>query len=255
MNGNAQEIFTRAFWALNNGWSDAFTFRRAALLGEEGAFRAIHGQNVETVLWFLRERGDLILDHEAFLKAVGGIEGAARKMTEGNRRQYRASVDGACLVLMHSVLDTAVLDFCRVCALVAPLDWKPLVEKRTISVGELQGKTFDDVLRLKVDDYLQALEREALPKKVNVLHSICKPKPGYSRIRGYRYDEDELVRIDNIRHEYVHGRGRRQPIEDIEPVLKYMLDTGNNLFGLVNDRYDVKLDPGVIQGDLKQPPS
>ena len=153
---------------------------------------------------------------------------------------------------MHSILDAAVFDFCRVCTVVALHDWKSFVKNRKVAVAEVEGRTFDEILKVKVDDYLGALERESLPKKVDHIYDVCRPEAGYSRIRNYRYDRSELVRIDNLRHDCVHGRLPRQPVPAIEAVLRYMLDTGNNLLGLINDRYDVRVDPSLIQADLQQ---
>jgi len=188
---------------------------------------------------------DVFTDKEKFLAAAGGIEGIAQAMTMREVTAFRASVDAASLVFMHSTLDDAAQNLCRVTALVTPADWRQFVDNRGTELSEIRAKGYEAVADQKVDSLLERLSRELLVKKVDKLFQVCKPDRSYTRV-DYEFNRDRLVELDSKRHDVVHGGGQLAPIPDIEDSVNYLLETGLYLFGLVNHRYGVRMSPDAL---------
>jgi len=83
-------------------------------------------------------------------------------MTEATVRQAQVVVDAASIVLAHSFLDGAAFDYCRVTTLVAPRDWESVLEQRQIKLSEARELGYEQVLKKKLDEFLEQLERESL---------------------------------------------------------------------------------------------
>jgi len=93
------------------------------------------------------------------------------------------------------------------------------------------------------------LERESLLSKIDKLFQICKPPAKFSPIKKYTYDRHRLVKLDELRHEIVHGEGLKSPMIDCENEIIYMKNTANLLMALLNHAYGLKLNPYHIVFD------
>ncbi len=103
----------------------------------------------------------------------------------------------------------------------------------------------------KIDKYLEDLERKSLITKIDQLYKMCKPSGKHSFIRNYKFDQAKIKEIDTLRHEIIHGKGLSAPLPDCTQKIKYLLDTTNNLMGLVNDKYNVRMNPTAWKESLK----
>jgi hypothetical protein len=133
-----------------------------------------------------------------------------------------------------------------VTALVDPDQWQQFVEDQQERLGVLRAKGYDAVARERVGTHVEALSQESLIKKTDRLFQVCRPDRSYSR-KGYAFDRDRLVALDGLRHSIVHREWVRTPIPDITAVIDFMHQTGLFLFGMVNRRYGVKIDPTYLR--------
>jgi hypothetical protein len=161
-----------------------------------------------------------------------------------------ASLDGAVLVFYHSLLDGLVFDCCRVTALHAPRDWEEDLKSARIQLLDAKGKSYDQLLRVRLDERLKTLERESLLIKSDRLHARCNPPSGWSPMNGYAYEREMVKRFDDQRHEIVHGRATGKPLT-LFPVsddnLYYILRTGVYFLGLINFKYGLNIDTEALQ--------
>ena len=79
-------------------------------------------------------------------------------------------------------------------------------------------------------------------KRVDRLFTVCQPPAGFSPVLDYTYDRDELVRLDDLRHDVVHAPGELPAIADLDDAKGFLDHTGMFLIGLVNHRYKVKMN-------------
>ena len=109
-------IYTRLFFALLNAWADTYSFRRIVETGMYNAERQLVGENSRWFSEFLADPANetLFRDKARYLEIVGGPAVVAERLTDAEISAFRGSVDAASLVFMHSALDGAIHDLCRV---------------------------------------------------------------------------------------------------------------------------------------------
>jgi len=157
-----------------------------------------------------------------------------------------ASLEAAVLVFYHSILDASAFDYCRVTTLHAPRDWEQDLRNAQVQLLETQEKSYDQLLQAKLNERLEKLERESLLTKVDRIFARCNPPSGWSPMRGYVFDRDRIKRFDDQRHEIVHGKALGKPLmlfQVSDESLFYVQQTGMYFMGLVNFKYQLRLDP------------
>ena len=160
-----------------------------------------------------------------------------------------ASLDAAALVFYHSLLDAAVFDYFRVTALHAPRDWEQDFKNSQVQLLETKNKSYDELLRAKLDERLERLERESLLVKADRLFARCNSPAGQTTLLGFVFDRERIEQFDEQRHEIVHGKALGKPLT-IFPVtddnLSYIQKTGMYFTVLVTLNYGLRLDPQYL---------
>jgi hypothetical protein len=241
----ACEIFTRTMFA----WNAVHTFRWMGQLGLPHATTQAAWQHEMTSQYFAsaEEYAQVFNVDRQKLAEAGLFKNIAKGMTEQAVATFESASDAASLIFAHSVLDSAVWDWCRVCALAAPEDFEPYVAEKKVALSEVQGATsFAELRDAAINSYLDKLERESLIKKLDLIFSLCRRPPDFIGVEKYRYDRERIVSLDNLRHDYVHrgGLGGRLPRGDDD--LWFLWNTGNFLLPLVNQRYGIRLDLALL---------
>lgn len=251
----AERLFNQVFkrWSSRVGF--ILSFRRATYEGMQGAQKAIEAGNARFVDGLVRDPDydKIFLDKKGFFEAVPP-ERLRHEMTEVTVRQAQIGVDAASIVFAHSVLDAAALDYCRVTALVAPGDWESVIDQRQIKLCDLRGANYEQILSKKLDEFFEQLERESLLKKADYLFARCKPPADWSPMHDYVYDRDRLRKLDDYRHEVIHGTSPPQGIAAAEEEVDYLTRTVLFFLGLVNLRYGLRLDPFYVFTGKELPP-
>jgi hypothetical protein len=121
------------------------------------------------------------------------------------------AAEAACIVFAHSLIDAAVLDYCR-------------------------------VLRKAVDAYMKRLANKSLLAKIDVLQTVCKP--GSTEIRkGYRFDRARIKAIDDLRIAIIHKDSFVERVPATDDDLAYLWETNLYLSQLITHRYGLLLSP------------
>ena len=134
----AHEIFIRT----TSARISVFAFRGMGQLGLPQA------RNQEAQTWEQNFKRGFALAKE--VAALSGqkdgidrfLEDQAKQITEKSVTAFEAALDAASLIFLHSLLDTAAFDWCRVCALACPDDFMPYIAKRQFSLAEVQATSF-----------------------------------------------------------------------------------------------------------------
>jgi hypothetical protein len=241
---NAEKLLNEVVGRFFGRWGFILSFRTTSEKGIEAAVQMIHDQqrafvgSLEHDSYFDK----LFLDKEGFFR-----DNPANKMAdalaEGTIRQAQVAVDAASIVFAHSVVDAAAFDFCRITALVAPRDWEPHLDQRQVTLSAVRESGYSEILERKLDEFFRQLERDSLLKKADYLLAKCKPPDKWSPMDHYAYDRDRLGRLDALRHEIIHGEIPRNGIVNCGVEVDFLMKTCMFFFGLVNYRYDLKVDP------------
>jgi hypothetical protein len=251
----AEILFNQIFkrWTDRQGF--ILSFRRTSFTGMREATKIIEKENALFVDEMKRgpDYDKLFLDKTAFFSAIPS-EKMVEKLTEITISQAQMAADAASIIFAHSFLDGAAFDFCRVTALAAPRDWESLLDQRQIKLSDVRESNYEQILRNKLDEYFEQLERESLLKKIDSLFAKCKPPEQWNPMRNFVFDRERLERLDRYRHDVIHGNGPVQAIPDAEGEVDYLSRMVLFLQGLVNLRYDIRLDPFYVFTGKESPP-
>lgn len=153
-------------------------------------------------------------------------------------------LDAACIVFAHSALDAHLFDCLSAVSAVAPEMWRERLNKRKVSLAEIESDGHQAVYESALADDLARLERESIVVKMNELFARCPGAANAERPHGYEWDLENLRRIDGLRHEIVHG-GRIAVALDkdqVERDFDYLLSTGMFALHIAKHCYGSKLD-------------
>jgi hypothetical protein len=236
-------LFTRIFFNLTGAQRDADSLRRIAAAGTQAAEAQLLAQHRQWAAELLDDpkNNGFFSDKAKFIEVHGGGAELAEHMAAQELSAFRGSIDAASIVSMHSALDGALQDLCRVAALVDPVPWRSDVQAQQISLREVRERGYYAIQDERVTALVERLSRESLVKKTDRLFELCQPRD-YLR-EGYEFDRARLLEVDNLRHDIIHGSRPRTPIEQVNEHLTFLAETGMYFFGMVNYRYRVRIDP------------
>lgn len=245
MNENAELLLTQIFMHILNKSQEVSTVRRLAYYGfsqstvktKEEARRTAYSIANES------EFDKLFTDKKKFFEIVGGVDKMADMLAEKEIITYQTAIDATSLVLTHTYVDAAAFDYCRVIEMVSPQSWEKYVIDRKLTLKDLKEKTYEDVLHQNVSRFVKSLEKESLIEKIDRIFEICQPPAGYVFIKGYAFDKSRLIKLDKLRHSFVHGEGLKQPIRDCKDELYFLQQTAIFLLGLLHEKFDIRLCP------------
>lgn len=240
----AEQLFNDVLARCLDRWRFILSFRTTSKLGMEGAKEEIEREKISVVTDMLQGQvyDKIFIDKQGFFEE-NPPEKLVQSMTEQTLLETEAATDAASIVFAHSVLDGAVFDYCKVTALVSPKDWEAVVEKRQVTLAELRGTDYDRLLKERVAEFLKQLERESIFIKAGHLFARCKPPEKWSPMHNYIYDKARLEKIDQYRHEIIHGRGINKKLNNTDEEVEYLMKTALFFMGLVNLRYGLKITP------------
>lgn len=245
----AERLFSETHGRTLRAWGTVSTFRQVV----EAGFVAAATKKAEEAEFLY----DQLISDPDYMKLLTDVEGFRRAMTKEKFVELGVSqsaqtatnlLNAATILFGHSMIDGAVFDYCRVTALHAPNDWEPELSNKQVPLSSLRERTFDEILRVKLDDHLKDVEMKSLREKINRLHARCRPEKGWSPMNGYAFDLDRIERLDLLRQDIVHGDALGRHIEDAFSEFEYMNRSCWYFMGLVNMRYGLKLDPYLTLG-------
>lgn len=240
----AEDLFNRTFHNWMGNWSIIASFRQVALAGLPLAQKTIRLEHAFLWQGLLadREGKSIITDKETFVKE-GWAEKLTKMMTEKAIANARSSIDAACIIFAHSALDANALEYCRVTALAAPEQWEEDILKKQVSLAEIRDASFEKLFQQRLEKRFDQLSRESVIKKIDLLFARCQPPDKWSPMTDYQFDSGRLEKLDKLRIDIVHEEALGSQIPNAEEETWYLLKTSIFLMGLVNYRYDLRLDP------------
>jgi len=241
----AAKLFNQVALRCFEQWGFITTFREVSKRGIEKAAGDVHGANVAFMQTLLTDPScaEMIVDKERFIKE-GLHQRLVRDMTEKSLVDTVTAINAACLVFAHSVVDGVALDYCKVTALASPTDWESSVESRQVTLKAARSAPYDELLRAALDSFFKQLEQESLLKKVDLLFQRCAPPQGFWFVKDFKYDPERLRKVDRLRQEIIHGDALLRGIADADADadIVFLRNTTMHLMGLVNHRYDCRID-------------
>ena len=232
----AEQLFNRTFFRAVRRMGFVQTFRQVVLQGMPQGTEAVERHTLE---WLTDPSGQRVLRGNPSIEVLQEMSAAAAKRSAADTR---GALDSASLIFAHTIIDDAAYQYCRVSALANPTDWEPDTKRRKVSLEELRIMGADAVFREALDKRLKDLEREALLTKVDLLFAKCRPGEEI-HTPSFRFQRSELERLDDLRHQIVHGREFGNEIPTIDADLYYLSSIATMMMVMINGCYGFKIDP------------
>jgi hypothetical protein len=234
----AQELFDQTFGRTMKVQSFIWSFQLYMVHGAPSAAEAIAEEAEKTARDFLSSPN--FGTEEQRKAAMAPLEMQVRGATLDTIHNAHAAAEAACIVFAHSMIDAAVLDYCRVAAMLNVEDWVSEVLTDRITLQQARSTDLDVLLREAVEAYMRKLGNRSLLAKIDVLQTVCKP--GGAEIRkGYRFDRARIKAMDDLRIAIIHKDAFGERIPATGDGLAYLWETNLYLSALISHRYGLRL--------------
>ena len=236
----AQELFDQTFGRTMKVQQFIWSFQSYMALGTPSATAAIADQMEKFARDFIASPN--FGTEEQQKAALVPLDAQVRGATMDTIHNAHIAAEAACIVFAHSLIDAAVLDYCRVSALMDVEDWGSEVLTDKITLRQARSTSIDELVRDAVEAHMKALGNKSLLAKIDVLQAVCKP--GGAEIRkGYRFDRARIKALDDLRIAIIHkdAFGERLPARGDD--LAYLWETNLYLSQLITHRYGLRLTP------------
>ena len=240
----AERLFSRVFQNLTQRHTEVITFRKLAALGQQPAIASLSAENYKFALSLLNDPqyDKFFKDRKGAVAFLGGPAAIGSLITSKQVSLFNAAVDAASLVFVHSAVDAALSDLCRVTYLIDPSRWRPFVESQKVALSDLHATSTEELWNSRLEAYLTALERESLRKRTERLFGVCTPPREFDPIGNFKYDLISVERLDKVRQDIIHGSGPNT-IHNCDAELEYLVKVGLYFFAMVNKAFGVKVNP------------
>ena len=174
--------------------------------------------------------------------------------TSAGFTELQRHVSLSALVLAHSYLEEMLCQLLRTIWM-----WDPKVVVDRVLAGkslqidaELLGGGIPAILQAKFENYTNEFYRLPLLKKVVVMLNLSKEGERRPLTNGYMYDQEELQRVDSLRHDLVHKRAIPYSASQAKRDIEFLSGTGFWLLVQVGDarQFETALRPGTKVGDM-----
>ncbi len=238
--GAAELLFNRTFGRTVNVQSHIWAFQYYVACGHSAALEATLKQTEQVARDHLSNPSfGTDEDRRPYLE---NLETHVRRAALSTMKYARATAEASCIVLAHSMLDAAVLDYCRVSAMMNAEDWRPWVDDDKFTLRQLRETDIDGLLTEAVARFVKKLNNKSLLNKTEALQKVCQA--GSTEIReNYKFEGERIRRIDDLRIAIVHKEAFGSRIPTLADDLEYLWQTNLYLSGLVTHRYGLQLGP------------
>lgn len=246
----AEEILSTTYARFMKNWTFIQSLRQVAEVALPIATKELLGQNAALVEAMSKDT-----DYKKIVVMKDGSEtewsDAVKQifrigMTDLSIANFTAAIDGASIVFAQSVLDDCALSFLRVCALAAPKDWDQFINERKVDFTTVREKDSDAIREDLLNAKIEQMGQESLRKKIGMLFALCPPPSGFDPVGHYKFDQDRIDKIDNLRQSIIHHEGMGKQMTGVDGDLQYVLKTVHFLISLVHAKHGVKIDMSTM---------
>lgn len=240
---SAPELFSKVMYRALSAFGLLYGYRQTAHTAINAAKQnLINIERLHAERIFNSGYGDKFFkDKEGFLQLVGGLEGYARSSADRRASQFLSFTEASSLVFAHSLLDAISIDLCRVVLRLDASVWRSFVSGKKATLNEILEKGAGGIESELATTWVDGLERESILKKIDSIFSVCRPAANFQPIEDYTYDRQTLGRIDQERHDLVHGELPSNCQVSVNDIL-FLQQTSLFLCAMVNERFGVQAD-------------
>ncbi|MGA2173045.1 MAG: hypothetical protein ABSG82_08590 [Sedimentisphaerales bacterium] len=160
---------------------------------------------------------------------------------EKQKKDTKNTLDAVAIVYAHGILDECAYKYLEILSLASPESFSNCIEKKQIPLIELKSKTYDQLYREKIAEYLEnVVEKNSLMFKLDKIHEITKPT-NTKMNRDINYERRKFDEFNTARHNIVHGNDWRSYSIDFSKESLYWGLLNFYLAKLVSQKTGLKL--------------
>jgi hypothetical protein len=240
----AEEIFTDTHSRYMKNWAVIDSLRQFRDAALEGAAERLTEQHAAFVNLFRTEPDyRRIFTNPDRPIPENILQIIQTQMTQRVIINAHAAIDASSIVMAQSILDDCAWSYLKVCAMIAPEDWRNQIDARKVDLKTVREQKYEDLRDGLIQARLDQIERESIFVKIDLLFGLCHPPANYAPINNYTYDRGRLERIDGERHTVIHENGFTTPLPTIGEDLEFISKTAWFVMGLVNQKHGLRIDP------------
>jgi hypothetical protein len=184
------------------------------------------------------DKGVAAIAEDDFARCFDGLldhpDSALLVQIKGNVATVAAA---AGLVFMHSAYENAVFDLIKRLVMYDPEPWLKFIAKKQVAFEKVLSVGVSAIQSDLLADWLEVVEKESLPKKVERVLAVLQPGSLKDVIQGFDFDMEELKKIDQLRHDVTHKPNFANPIQDVTDKLRFLHCTVLLLKKLAGQKY------------------
>ena len=198
----------------------------------------LHAMNSVKAMLVAADKSDEIMTESDFTGCIGGlIDQPDSQLLASIKANVKTATAAAALVFMHSAYENAVFDLIKWLVIYDPESWVKFIDQKKVAFEKVRSTSLPDIRDELFTDWLKAVEKESLPKKVERALAALKPALVGELIEDFKFDLKELEKIDQLRHDVTHKPNLATPIEDIAGKLRFLHCTVLLLEKLAEQKY------------------
>jgi hypothetical protein len=241
---NTNYKFTKIWYIYSQKFSSVHTFRRVAELGLPKATPELYKEYTDLTMNLLSS--DKYLSNRKKFIEEGWVEKTPNFLLKNTINTFNSAIDSASLIFAHSILDAVAFEYCQLIAEDSPMSFKEKLSNKKLSLSDISNNSYEDLLKLQLNKFLEDFERESMLKKFELLFYLCKPPEVYEPLENYKYDNKRISELDKLRHDYVHGVGIVNKLPNGEEDITYLEKTLYFFTALIQDTFGYKIDQNSL---------
>lgn len=144
------------------------------------------------------------------------------------------------LIYTHSYVEDFLLRLMRIVMLKNPNLWLDRIGAKTVRLDAIAASSLAQVVEQKLNDCMDEVERDSLTKRISILEGINKMSHSQSPVKNFTYNHDEVIRLDELRHDFAHRRHQSYNIEDAEKDVRFLFNVAFHLFILTVQKHGLQ---------------
>lgn len=247
-------LFSSVFARALSGFTQISEFRQTAHTAVDAAGSRFHriARQYAEMMFHPRNEDRYFADPEGALEVLGGIDGVTQQNVQRRISSFVSMIEAASLIYAHSLLEGIVIDLCRCIADTSPSTWDNRIARKQVPFERLSSASLDDIRQQLVDEYLKALDRDSLPKKIETLLGACRPPKDFSPLEDFSFDGDRIQFLDAQRHDLVHGALPLKSAVSADQI-DFLQKTALYLVAMVSHAYGLRAEATLVAQEFAGP--
>ncbi len=158
-------------------------------------------------LYNTKELHTLLKEPESAKESLQKINENLPVMQQKLQDDVQKNINAASIVFAHGVIEEFVNGYLTITSQIKPESWEYLIRYKEMKIESFKNNSYEEIRNKAIKKLLQQeIRYKPLIGKLDLLHKITPPQGDIlSSNDSFSYDRNRIIKLDNIRHQIVHG--------------------------------------------------